>query len=104
MLVLIAFGSRGMTQSDLAAALGTAGLEKSQRLLAIAHQQVLGLLIVVKHHLVIFASYARLLAAAERGVCRIHVIAVCPHTLLLCERKLNVEKLHVCVVHAALLQ
>jgi hypothetical protein len=36
-----------MTQSDRAAALGAAGLEKSQRLLAVADQQVLGLLIVV---------------------------------------------------------
>src|SRR5579859_5471484 len=53
--------------------------EETERLVAIADEQVLGLLIVIEHHLVIFAADTRLLVATERSMCRIRVIAVGPH-------------------------
>ncbi|CAM2147310.1 hypothetical protein PT2222_10131 [Paraburkholderia tropica] len=53
--------------------------EETQRLVAIADEQVLRLLIVIEHHLVVLAADARLLVAAERRVRRIRVIAVRPH-------------------------
>src|SRR5262245_52199948 len=53
--------------------------EEPERLRRIAHQQVLCLLIVVKHHLVCLAPDARLLVAAERCVRRIGVVAVGPY-------------------------
>src|SRR5271165_2394411 len=53
--------------------------EETERLRRVAYQQVLGLLIVVEHHLVVFASDARLLVPAERGVSGIGVEAVRPH-------------------------
>src|SRR3989440_6869034 len=51
-------------------------LEEPQRLRRIAHQQVLGLLVMVEHHLVVFAADARLLVATEGGVRGIGVVAV----------------------------
>src|SRR5205807_8256943 len=53
--------------------------EEAELLRAVADQHVLGLLIVVEHHLVGFASHARLLVAAERRMSGIGVIAVGPH-------------------------
>src|SRR4051812_13018576 len=52
--------------------------EEPERLVAVADQQGLGLLIVVQHHLVVLAPDARLLVAAERRMRRIGVIAVRP--------------------------
>ena len=54
-------------------------LEETQRLRTVAHQQVLGLLIVLQNDLVGFAPVARLLVAAERRTRGIQVIAVRPH-------------------------
>src|SRR4029453_2061038 len=45
---------------------------------AVADQQVLGLLVVVEHHLVRLAADARLLVAAERGVGRVRLGVVNP--------------------------
>ena len=42
-------------------------------------KHVLGLAVVVEHHLVRLAPEAALLVPAERGVCRICVVAVDPH-------------------------
>src|SRR5262249_9197812 len=53
-------------------------LEKAELLRAVADQQILGLLIVVEHHLVGFAPDARLLVAAERRVRGIGMAAVGP--------------------------
>src|SRR5258708_37458427 len=53
--------------------------EETELLGTVADQHVLGLLIVVEHHLVGFAADARLLVAAERRMCGIGVIAVGPH-------------------------
>ena len=44
------------------------GLEEAQRLLGVAHQQVLGLLVVVEHHLVGLTADTGLLVATEGGV------------------------------------
>ena len=52
--------------------------EEAQLFRAVADQHVLGLLIMIKHHLVRFAANARLLVTTERGVCRIEVVAVGP--------------------------
>src|SRR5712691_904027 len=49
--------------------------EEAELLGAVADQHVLGLLVVVEHHLVGFAADARLLVAAERRMCGIGVIA-----------------------------
>src|SRR5450631_2279217 len=54
-------------------------LEESQRLRAVTHQHILGLLIMIQHHLVRLTTHARLLVTAKRGVRRIGVIAVGPH-------------------------
>ncbi|PNG63817.1 hypothetical protein TI06_23040, partial [Vibrio vulnificus] len=54
-------------------------LEEAQRVDVVAHQQVLGLLVVVEHHLLRLATDAGLLVAAERGVGRVQVVAVGPH-------------------------
>ncbi len=54
------------------------GSEEAERLGRVADQQVLGLLIVVEHHLVGFAPDARLLVAAERRMGGIGVVAVDP--------------------------
>src|SRR5476651_932542 len=56
------------------------GLEEPQRIDVVAHQQVFGLLIVIKHHLVVFTADPGLLVATERGVGRVQVIAVGPDT------------------------
>src|SRR5690349_6064159 len=53
--------------------------EESLRVVAVAHQQVLGLLVVVEHHLVVLAPDAGLLVPTERGVRRVLVVAVRPH-------------------------
>src|SRR5262245_32856328 len=54
-------------------------LEEPHCLLAVRDQQVLGLLVVVEHHLVVLAPDARLLVAAERRVRGIVVVAVGPN-------------------------
>src|SRR6185312_11005477 len=53
--------------------------EEAKRLRAVADEHVFRLLIVIKHHLVIFTADTRLLVATERGMRRISVIAVRPH-------------------------
>src|SRR3954447_488271 len=58
--------------------LGRRGSEEAQRLRAVADQEVLGLLVVVEHHLVVLAPDAGLLVAAEGGVRRVEVVAVRP--------------------------
>src|SRR5262249_47685269 len=59
---------------------GAAALsEEAESIGAVADQQVLGLLVVVHDHLVRFATEAGGFVAAERRVCRIHVVAVGPH-------------------------
>src|SRR6478609_820957 len=55
------------------------GSEESLGLVAVGHQQVLGLLVVVEHHLVVLPADAGLLVAAERRVGGIGVVAVGPH-------------------------
>src|SRR6476620_3278651 len=55
------------------------GSEESLGLVAVRHEQVLGLLVVVEHHLVVLAADAGLLVAAERRVGGVGVIAVGPH-------------------------
>ena len=52
--------------------------EEAELVRAVAHQQVLGLLIVVEHHLVVLATDAGLLVATEGSVRGIRVIAVGP--------------------------
>src|SRR5215470_11845158 len=52
--------------------------EKAELLGAVAHQHVLRVLIVIKHHLVGFATDTRLLVAAECRMCGVGVIAVGP--------------------------
>ena len=54
------------------------GSEESERLCAVADQHVLGVLIVVQHHLVVFTADPGLLVTAEGGVRRVGVIAVGP--------------------------
>src|ERR1700682_4375045 len=54
-------------------------LEEAQRLGRIAHQDVLRVLIVLEHHLVVFATNTRLLVAAKSSVRRIGVIAIRPY-------------------------
>src|SRR5260370_19526282 len=54
-------------------------LEKAEGLRAIAHQDVLGLLVMIQHHLVRFRADAGLLVAAECRMRRIRVKAVRPN-------------------------
>src|ERR1700733_2881174 len=54
-------------------------LKESQRLWAVTYHHALGLLAVIKDHLVGLATETRLFVSAERGMRRIQVIAVCPH-------------------------
>src|SRR4029077_15679594 len=61
-----------------AAGCGCARSEEAERLGTIAHQHVLGLLVMVEHHLVRLAPDPRLLVAPERGMGRIQVKAVGP--------------------------
>src|ERR1700736_390307 len=65
--------TRGITASSLIAV-----LEEAQRLGAVADQQVLGLGIVLQHHLMVLPSDAGDLVSAKRSACRIEVIAVGP--------------------------
>src|SRR3546814_9916143 len=51
----------GLTSHDAAS-------EETQRLGAVAHQQVLGLLVMIEHHPVVLASDTRLFVTAERRV------------------------------------
>ena len=53
--------------------------EEAERLLPVADEQILRLLIVVEHHLVGFTPDARLLVSAEGRMRRIRVVAVRPH-------------------------
>src|SRR6476620_5307357 len=55
------------------------GSEEPEGLVAIAHQQVLGLLVVVEHHLVVLPPDAGLLVPTERGMRGVLVVAVRPH-------------------------
>src|SRR3954469_18822429 len=52
--------------------------EEAQLLRAVADQQVLGLLVVIQHHLVGLAADTRLLVTAERGMRRIGMVAIGP--------------------------
>src|ERR1700754_2984747 len=52
--------------------------EEAELLRRITHQHVLGLLVVVEHHAVGFATDARLLVTAEGRVRRIGVVAIGP--------------------------
>src|SRR5215471_9171340 len=55
------------------------GLEEAEGLRRVADQEILGLLVVVQHHLVGLAADAGLLVAAEGRVRRVGVVAVRPH-------------------------
>src|SRR5450432_182471 len=55
-----------------------AGSEEPELLRAVTDQHVLGLLVVVEHHLVGLAADARLLVATERRMRRIGMVAVGP--------------------------
>src|SRR4029077_19595593 len=52
--------------------------EEAELLRAVADQHVLGLLIMIEQHLVVFAADARLLVAAERRMRGIGVVAIGP--------------------------
>src|SRR5260370_196936 len=54
-------------------------LEEAHSIRAIAHQHVLGLLVVLEHHLVVLAPDAGLLVTAKRRMSRIEVEAVGPN-------------------------
>ena len=54
------------------------GLKEAESFRAVAYQQVLGLLIVIEHHPMVFAAKSRLLIAAKRRVRRIEVVAIGP--------------------------
>src|SRR5579863_3841469 len=64
--------------SDMASAARRPGSEEPERLRRVAHQQILGLLIVIEHHLVRLAADARLLVTAEGGMRGVGVVAVGP--------------------------
>src|ERR1700720_4943243 len=53
--------------------------EEPLGLIAVGDEQVLGLLVVVEHHLVVLAADARLLVATERRMGRVLAVAVGPH-------------------------
>ncbi len=57
--------------------------EEAQLVRAVAHEQVLGLLVVVEHHLVVLAADAGLLVAAEGRMRGVGVVAVGPHAACL---------------------
>src|SRR5215470_16936380 len=67
----------GLTATRLTFSMGRS--EEPELARRVADQQVLGLLVVLEHHLVILAADAGLLVAAEGGVRRVQVIAVRPH-------------------------
>src|ERR1700691_2397750 len=52
--------------------------EEAQRLRTVAHQDILGLLVMVEHHLVSFSADSGLLVAAEGGMRRIRMVAIGP--------------------------
>src|SRR5581483_4648200 len=68
------------TASGVAVTSGVIGLEEAHWVGVVAHQQALGLRVVVEHHAVVLASHARGLVAAEGGMRRVVVVAVRPHT------------------------
>src|SRR5262249_33513550 len=71
--------SRRHVQSERSSLSRTSSASEEAKLLrAVADQQILGLLIVVEHHLMGLATDARLLVAAERRVRGIGVIAIGP--------------------------
>lgn len=53
-------------------------LEKAHRVRAVADELVFRLLVMIEHHLVVFAADARLLVASKSRVRRIEVVAVRP--------------------------
>src|SRR5664280_695144 len=55
------------------------GLKEAERLRAVAHQQVLGLGVVLEHHLVVLTSHARDLVATKGGAGWVQVVAIRPH-------------------------
>src|SRR3977135_4365702 len=55
------------------------GLEEAELLGRVADQQVLGLLVVLEHHLVVLPADTGLLVPAEGGVRRVGVVAVGPY-------------------------
>src|SRR5450759_2597521 len=69
-----------MTDADESVRVGKSweNSEEAELLGAVADQHILGLLVVVEHHLVGFAADARLLVSAERRMCGISVITIGP--------------------------
>src|SRR5437764_15492706 len=57
----------------------TRSLEEPKRFGAVRDQQILGLLVMIEHLAMVFATDTGLLVTAERGMRRIEVIAVGPH-------------------------
>jgi hypothetical protein len=55
-------------------------LKEPKRFGAIAHQHILGLLVMVEHHLVVLTPNARFLVAAEGRMRRIEVVAIGPYS------------------------
>src|ERR1700688_4067408 len=55
------------------------GLKEAQLLRTVADQHILGLLVVIQHHFVVFTTKARLFVSAECGVSGIKVITVDPN-------------------------
>src|SRR5271154_4652969 len=74
--------------------------EEAELLRAVADQHVLGLLIVIKHHLVVFAADARLLVAAERRMRGIGVVAIGPDAASLDRAAEAVAAIGVAAPHA----
>src|SRR5450432_410651 len=58
-------------------------LEESERLRAVAHQYILGLLIMVEHHFVVLSADTGLLVAAKSRMRWIRMVAIGPHTACL---------------------
>src|SRR3989344_2262916 len=54
--------------------------EEAELVFRVRNQKILGLLVMVQHHLVRLAPNARFLVAAKRRVRRVGVVAVGPHT------------------------
>src|ERR1700704_2895372 len=75
----------GRPASDTTPAGGGCGLdlEEAELVFVVADQEVLGLLVVVQHHGVVFASDAGGLVSAERGAGRAGVVVVHPDTACL---------------------
>ena len=57
----------------------TAGLEEAERLGAVADQEVLGLRVVLEHHLVVLPPHPGDLVATEGGSGGVEVVTVGPH-------------------------